>query len=454
MIEENFEIHVWNLPKDKVYIKLKDEFRKDLFNNIILKVGGYTKLRKFLNRDIRKFISGERRTSLKVINKIITKLSAKNETFLWKQIENNIEEIVYGGKFGPGRGIPILSPKFPIKLNPELANLLGHIVGDGTINLKGSTYGIIEYFNSNKVLIENFIKNIQIAFGNTRCEFAKGKKYAIRAPKSVGMILKVILGELENFRKRISSLMLQINNPNVVAAYIKAIYDDESNVSYKKNTYTREIVLGMRNKQVIENVHHLLKKIGIQPNPIRLCYYIRIEPGIRKRFFTKAWEKGTFQKLGINEKRYKEYLRAKKGRFRILPTLSLVKKICKLSNFNLTNVLENSELIPHYVFGISCRKNLEDFASKIGLDHSEKAEKLRELLTEYKYNGVRYDEKILKCLNKQPMTTTDLAQIIHKPRHYILYRLKLLEKLGKVSRVKTNGHDKLGRFTPSLWKVL
>jgi hypothetical protein len=190
MKDENFEIHLQNLPEDKIYIKLKEEFRKDLFNKAILEVGSYIKLCKFLNRDVGKFISGKYRTSLKIINRILTTFFLKNKVNLWKQIENNLEEITCGGIFGPGQALSIFNPCFPIKLSPELVNLLGHIVGDGTIFQEGSMYGIIEYFNSEKILLENFAKNTTFVFGNAEFKYNPKRKYAIRLPKVVGIILE------------------------------------------------------------------------------------------------------------------------------------------------------------------------------------------------------------------------------------------------------------------------
>jgi hypothetical protein len=179
-----------------------------------------------------------------------------------------------------------------------------------------------------------------------------------------------------------------------------------------------------------------------------------MKPEIRVKFFDTAWKNGILQILKIRKQRYKEYRQERKKRFRILPTLTLVKKICKLLSFDLVYILKNSELIPYYMFSISGRKNLIDFASKVGFSHPKKAKKLQEMLIEYRYNGVEYDKKILKCLDKQSMSTLDLAKVIRKPRYYTLYRLERLERLCKVIRIKTSRYDEKGRFIPYFWKIL
>ena len=43
------KIHIWNLPIERVYIKLKDGFREEFFEKAHKKFGSWTKLGKFLN---------------------------------------------------------------------------------------------------------------------------------------------------------------------------------------------------------------------------------------------------------------------------------------------------------------------------------------------------------------------------------------------------------------------
>lgn len=455
MFDPNFEIHIWDLPEETTYVILEEKFRKNLFQKAISSVGGKRKLGKYLNRSVNKFIQGKHRTSLKVIELILNIIASSNteKKKFWELVEKNVIEIRCGGKYGSIRALSIFNPKFPIRLTSEFGNFLGHVVGDGTI-YQGSMYGIISYFNNERTLMKNFIEKTMYVFGDAEYrEDKKRRNYSVRFSKLIGIILEKIIGDLDSFRGNISSLMLKVKNRFIISAFLKAIYDDEAHVSFKKKTWTREIVLSMKGKRVIESIHGLLTKINIQPNPIREIKNVKMKGVFRERFFDKAWENGVLKKLKISEKRYKEYRAGKKGRFGVLPTLSLVKKICQFCDLNLKSVLDKSELKSMYVFSVSSQQNLKKFASIIGFDHPIKKAKLNVLLKSYRFDNLKTKTKLLELLKESNKSTSQLAKETNFRIYYVRSRLKELKKEGKVICARNIRHDRRGYFVPYTWRI-
>ena len=74
----------------------------------------------------------------------------------WHKIESEIISIKSGQQGGE------ICPKFPIKFDKRLGSIVGHILGDGSIDYR---YKQVFFSNSNKELLKEFAENMQSVFG-------------------------------------------------------------------------------------------------------------------------------------------------------------------------------------------------------------------------------------------------------------------------------------------------
>src|SRR3989344_9008286 len=127
------EIHVWDLPQNKVYIKLKEDFRKEFFNKAYEINRSWSKLGKELGVKrpdtliAKNWKYGECSFPLEIAIKLckITKISIL-------KLEKNVLEIRCKEKLnkrGGNSGKPLFNPKFPIQINSNFVEIIGHICG-------------------------------------------------------------------------------------------------------------------------------------------------------------------------------------------------------------------------------------------------------------------------------------------------------------------------------------
>src|SRR3989344_2262079 len=117
------EIHVWNLPTNKIYISLKKEFREKFFNKAKNVLGSWNKLGNYLNvKRGDTLISYNWRkgkccfplgTAFKICDLInLSKLELESNISMIKA-KTSIK------KRGGNSGKPIVNPKLPIKINED-----------------------------------------------------------------------------------------------------------------------------------------------------------------------------------------------------------------------------------------------------------------------------------------------------------------------------------------------
>ena len=151
-------IHVWDLPKNKIYVQFNEDFRKNLFNLAIKEFGSFVKLGKFLNVKradttiATNWRNGTNCCPLDLMIKLANKISVP-----LKELEKNIKEVRYKSnihKRGGNSGKPIINPKLPIVIDDNFAEILGHICGDGTISRSNIKKGIyLKYINLKSAII-------------------------------------------------------------------------------------------------------------------------------------------------------------------------------------------------------------------------------------------------------------------------------------------------------------
>lgn len=254
-------INMWNLSGKEFYVNLRDSFLKRLFKHVIAIYGNQHKLAKLLGKHdsvIYNYQHRNRSVSLEIIRKVIEMLP-ENEQNEWKTIvEENLEEIRCKGNLSK----VIKNPKFPITFKPLLFKILGHIVGDGYIEVDNLAIG---YTNQRIELIEEFKKNVNEIFGKIipHERITKGNTYNIRYPIVLSIILSNLLGSVYDLKNKISSIILQSDEKSK-SLFLRALFDDEGYVVVKKY----QIGIEMTNKEIIETIKKLLSEFGIETGKI------------------------------------------------------------------------------------------------------------------------------------------------------------------------------------------
>jgi len=259
-----------DLP-DNFRVGLEEDFREELFRKSIEKIGEVKELAKILKccentiLNLRKGASFIKASILKELSKI-TQTS-------FEKIELHINELKTRNK---KRRIKV---KFPIYASKELASLVGHCIGDGSL-----TNRQFSYFNTCKQLVDEVKNEVNIAFSTNiiPTEFEKDRGLEIEFPTSIARLLLLAGAPIGN------KLLNEIRVPNwiiegskeIKVAFIKALFDDEGWIKIKwnrrsKNTQ-RLIGINMAKKETLLKGHErfledgrkLLMEFKIKPSKI------------------------------------------------------------------------------------------------------------------------------------------------------------------------------------------
>lgn len=233
------------------------------------------------------------------LNKLVKIANLANKN--WDEIQLKIISL----KAGQNRGE--INPNFPIKIDKKLGSIVGHILGDGSIDL---TYQQLFFSNSNKELLREFEKYMEEIFrakpriwmqkkpdfGNTEWdrrlnnidEIIEGRNCGLYYPSACGLILNEIF---KNFaigkNKKVTEEILKTNK-EFKKGLIRAFYDDEGNVRKKGGS----IRLFQDRKDILETFRELLKEFGITSNEIKT--YIKAK---KERYYFDIFRKTNFIKF-------------------------------------------------------------------------------------------------------------------------------------------------------------
>lgn len=221
---------------------------------------------------------------------IIVGLSNK---YFWKDVEENLVSIKAGIRKGE------IIPKFPIKVDEKLGSIVGHILGDGSIDMRNHT---CFYSNSSIPLLQEFIDYMEEVFGvrpriwiQKRKSFEEKTEWLKRVdnlkevpekhsvglfyPKICSDILYSICGKFaEGKEKKITN---EINgfNKYFKKGLIRGFFDDEGSVYSDSHT----LRLFQDRKNILEDFRYLMNEFSIKSNIIRdyskrgrLRYYFNI----------------------------------------------------------------------------------------------------------------------------------------------------------------------------------
>jgi len=257
-------LNLWDLAKERVYIKIKKDVIKEFFDYAIKFAGSENKLAGLLGKNricnIWEFKNSEMFVPLNLIANILNIMPLEKREELKNKIENNIEELRYG--YGCAKSIK--NPKLPIIFSPILARIAGHVAGDGGIGIKRG-YPVY-YTNQCKSLTNEFKRDIIDVFGDVDAyEYYKDsdKTTMIRFPSIVGIMLMKILGSMIGELKHVPEVVLN-SEKEAKSMFLRAIYDDEGCPSESSN----RIAFGISNEQIARTVKEMLKEFGIRPGTI------------------------------------------------------------------------------------------------------------------------------------------------------------------------------------------
>ncbi len=264
------EFHFYDLPKEKIYLRLKNSFRRKLFKEAQKRYTSFNKLSKVLDccpHSLSNWNSGK----YSIPGRIIFHLSyLLNKSFSLKEIEKNITSISTGRmtKKQGSVGKAISNLKFPIKISFKLSRIVANFIGDGSINL--NYYFNTTYFNKEYKLIESLKENITTVFGKMDFNInqSKDEVYYINVPAIVGLILVTWFG---NFYSKVARVPFEIlkGETNWKKGFLQGIYDDEGTLDIKRG----HLLIVSSSPYLIEDISKLLAWFEIRPRKIYAINY-------------------------------------------------------------------------------------------------------------------------------------------------------------------------------------
>lgn len=265
------EVHIWDLPINKVYIKLNCKFAESFFLSAHDKFGNWKVLGKSIKIKRGDTAIAKNWKNNKVcypLKKIFQISSILNITK--EEIEKNIIEIkakTFLQKRGGSSGKPIINPKFPIKITPDFCEILGHICGDGTISRTQPKKGInLKFINSEPRLIKEFKNLMNKVFGNIKPTMSIRKdplkyrrpNYVLQYPTIISFIVLRFWDYKTNDKMMFPEFIHELNE-ECKCTFLRALFDDEGYVPKNKKT----VIIGMKPISNIIDIKKLLDSLGI-----------------------------------------------------------------------------------------------------------------------------------------------------------------------------------------------
>jgi len=205
--------------------------------------------------------------------KILQRLSKVS----WEEIENNTLSLKSGMAGAE------ISVSLPIKIDTEMGSIVGHILGDGSIDKR---YKQVFYSNNDKDLLREFSQYMEKVFGispriwmqrtatfegKTRWEkrlkrineLEEGKNCGLFYPTICGVVLNKIFGDFAIGKNKNITNEIKKTNKKFKASLIRAFFDDEGSVQPKS------IRVFQDRKDILEDFRDFLLKFEIYPGEIK-----------------------------------------------------------------------------------------------------------------------------------------------------------------------------------------
>ncbi len=313
-MEEKNNVGLWDLPEDKVYVKIKEDVRYEFFKFVKTNYGGAKKLSKLLKTRIETAYIYNWKHAIRFCPLWFIKPLISDNKNLSKLIQDNIE-----GLKSRSNGTSINGIKFPLNLSKCLARMCGHLIGDGGIISSGIEKYRVYYANKSRFLIKQFKTDMLETFGKLEFDEYLDSRYdviQIKIPKIIGIILTEFFGlQSKNFKHIPKSI--KDADKDLKTEFLKSLFDDEGSVHIKG----RKITLGVTARNVLIETKKLLEELDIETSDISETH----RAGNRKPFYnltiTGWW----------NFERFREFV----GFYHPLKSTGLKTLIDSLSHYRL-----------------------------------------------------------------------------------------------------------------------
>jgi hypothetical protein len=199
--------------------------------------------------------------------------------YTWRDVEKNLISIKAGIRSGE------IKPKFPIMIDNKLGAIVGHILGDGSIEKR---FHSVFYSNSDIFLLDEFRKYAKDVFGiepriwvQEKRAFHEKSKWLIKVsnlkqvPKnhSVGLfypkiccdILYAICGKFAEGRNKNITKKIKKSRSEFKIGLVRAFFDDEGSIRSDNHTMR----LHQDKINILNDIKEILKKFNIESNIIR-----------------------------------------------------------------------------------------------------------------------------------------------------------------------------------------
>jgi hypothetical protein len=321
------EIHIWEFPTKPTFIRLKEEFRIGLFKELKEKSISIASILKKINKSAKKYnlkreynrgnifswIKGYKKDRGKIKNiniplwvliEISKELSKdkKINNKVMIEIEKNIEYYT-----GSGKSNPILNPKLPLHLTPEMVSVIFHFMGDGHI---GKIEEVSSYRQMNKEGLNNFLKKLQNIFGEFNYPKGEFKDGRLNVPKIITefYVDYFKLPCTNTFEAYVPKNIKRLKKEFLLAGLISFIVD-EGHVG-------EVITIYGKNKRLMEDIREIGIKCGYLCHPLREKY---------------AYGKFDVYRFSISSKDYKKFYKDILELSKSFPTCTLAQKMERFS---------------------------------------------------------------------------------------------------------------------------
>jgi len=289
-------VHIWEFPPARTFVRLNEKFRKKLFIEI-LKAGGNTKIAKRLNK--KAVLYGLKRNHrqsnlynwkrgfakdrgvIKEINiplwalielsKILSR-SNRSSKIKMRQIEKNIE--AYRGQ---GKSLKIISPRLPLAITPELVSIVFHLCGDGHIGIRCSSS---HYRQTNPIGLESFVRKIKNCFGNFELRIKEDSKVIIPRIITDFYVYYFKLNRCRWYDARIPDKIKNMKKEFLVAG-LNAFIVDEGHIEDYIEIYSS-------NKKLLTDIKDIITKLKYKSSKIQRKYRYGKFNGYRLRIPPKS----------------------------------------------------------------------------------------------------------------------------------------------------------------------
>jgi len=409
------KLNILDFDGKEFTIRLNNDYLNHI-KQLITNYGSYYQLGTALNIDYTKIWQ-----AMKLNNIPLYMLRSICKYFNLDNVKNNIEAYkYYGGRKWIG------NPVLEIKESPELAEIAGHLLGDGFLTITKEAQS--SYTNTSKELIGKFNNFCQKVFGNVDFTIYFDKRFnaeSVMIPKQISSILSAFYPEILN--KKVPQHIFELPQ-EYISSFIRAFADDESCVT------TSAIYYVQKDKVVLEDIRKLHLLVGFKDENLTSVkkngnvYNFSIKGGGLVYFYENIGYKhpSKMRDLEIEVKR--------KNNKRTIKTIDTTKK--EITHFLSTpkTIKELSALIG--IQPTRIRKHIKklEYDSYVKIVGYKKYKvPLWVKMKNYQLIDDRRKNKLIEFLNNSKLSTLDLSKKIELSKDRLLTYLYELKNEGKIN---------------------